>query len=123
MQRNVELLERVMTWIDDHPEQHNQAEWAKSGLDCGTAACFAGWSAILAFGLGVVHHGGFDLPAPYDLGCMSRSAGALLGLTEDECDTLFDATNSRDVLRLMVKDLVNGDVLRSVGEYECEADA
>ena len=39
MNRNVELLERVMQHIDDHPEQHEQAVWVRH--ECGTAACFA----------------------------------------------------------------------------------
>lgn len=119
-ERNVELLEKTMQHILDHPEQHDQGEWART-TDCGTAACFAGWAAILTFGPSVLGYiGGFDLPAPYNLSCMSESAGALLGLTEPEYDTLFEANNTRDMLQLMVKDLVNGDELQSVEHYRDE---
>jgi hypothetical protein len=63
----VELAERVLEFITDHPEQHNQWEWIHAGrdgdqavmhiepgdagiqtaVDCGTSACFAGWTAVL----------------------------------------------------------------------------
>ena len=121
-ERNVELLEKTLQHILDHPEQHDQGEWARSRLDCGTAACFAGWAAILTFGESVINarEGTFAMPAPYDLPRMSESAGALLGLTEPEYYTLFEANNTRDMLRLMVKDLVNGDELQSVEHYRDE---
>ncbi|MGB3483983.1 MAG: hypothetical protein WBB07_17425 [Mycobacterium sp.] len=125
--RNVELLERTMQHIDDHPELHDQADWANS---CGTAACFAGWSALLAFGTSVLDGYGFELPAPFNDRLpngnhprMSIQAARLLGLTKAEAETLFDANNTRDMLRLMVKDLANGDDLRELDEYENEAGA
>ncbi len=63
MQINTELLEKVMLHIDDHPEQHDQGMWVSMADDdergvmnrewawnCGTTACFAGWTALLTPG-------------------------------------------------------------------------
>lgn len=44
---NVELLERVLTYIKDHPEDHRQKVWAEMS-SCGTAMCFAGWAVALS---------------------------------------------------------------------------
>lgn len=41
---NRELLERTMTYIKDHPEQHDQASYRSK---CGTTMCFAGWALTL----------------------------------------------------------------------------
>lgn len=120
MNRNVQLLEKVMQHIDDHPEQHDQSTWVRT--DCGTAACFAGWAAILTFGTGIIlRDGGFQCPPPYAHRIMSEVAADLLGLDEANADTLFHACNSRGMLRLMVKDLVNGDELGAFDDYEQEA--
>jgi|GEM_PF-3357940 hypothetical protein len=45
---NAELAYRVLDHIDAHPEQHDQGTWIKVGTDCGTVACFAGWTCLLA---------------------------------------------------------------------------
>lgn len=121
--RNTELLERVMRHIDDHPEQHDQQVWING---CGTAACFAGWAALLSGREHVtetnsksVYHW-FISPAGWR-DTPRMAATIALGLTDDEADDLFHACNSRDVLRLMVKDLVNGDQLADRDEYVHEA--
>lgn len=129
---DVELLQRTMAHIEAHPEQHNQYEWVATDPDCGTAACFAGWAAILKFGESVIHDDGlphFKLPAPYDRDAsgvpraMSEQAAALLGLTLDQAHTLFDAGNSREALRLMVNDLVEtGDLHGDSDYYDAEVD-
>jgi hypothetical protein len=47
---NADLAWRVLDHIDAHPEQHNQKSWVSrpDGADCGTAACFAGWTCLLS---------------------------------------------------------------------------
>lgn len=40
---NIELMDRVAAYIEEHPEDHYQEDWR-----CGTAACFAGWTALLS---------------------------------------------------------------------------
>jgi hypothetical protein len=120
-ERNVELLERTMQFIKDHPEQHSQGWWFKK-RDCGTAACFAGWAVTLKGYLPVFHVGDcraetvvlpgyrreFDTP---------ELAQELLGLTLRERETLFEASNTSEMLELMVKDLVNGDELKETFDY------
>ena len=132
MSLNVELLQRTMAYIDAHPEQHDQGEWVERKPECGTAACFAGWAAILEFGEGVIFDDGemlaFRLPAPYsnrrDDGLpplMSQQAARLLGLSSVQADTLFNAWNTRGMLRAMVNDLVaTGDLAGDVDWYEAE---
>ncbi|MBO0676755.1 hypothetical protein JRC04_04685 [Mycolicibacterium sp. S2-37] len=100
MERNVELLERVMQHILDHPEQHFQGSWITS---CGTAACFAGWAAMFS---------GMSAREVYEHDRMKDVGAELLGLTAGEAFVLFTSWNTRDMLQLMVKDLVNGDALR-----------
>lgn len=123
MARNTELLEQVMQHITDHPEQHDQLLWVNQ---CGTAACFAGWAVILD-GWTVLHDE--DACEPwvskpthwYPQEPISRRAVRLLGLTSVEAHKLFEPDNSREMLALMVKDLVNGDELRPWCDYEAEA--
>jgi hypothetical protein len=97
---------------------------------CGTVCCFAGW-ALQLDGLSfeeiyrlenanelvpVVDDGvqyNLQLPA-----CMPEAARRL-GITYDESSVLFSASNSRDMLNQMVKDLVNGEPLRDWQDY-CE---
>ena len=115
MERNVELLEKTMQFIKDHPEKHNQAEW------CGTAQCFAGWAVELAgyaHGEGFEDMGLFDSPWSEKVLTTREAATDLLGLTEAEADTLFAADNTRDALELMVKDLINGGTLGTPEDYE-----
>ena len=103
MERNTELLQQTMQYIINHPDQHDQADWAVQH-DCGTTACFAGWAAILS-GWTVKQVQLTDDPVK-DIG------GEILGLTVSESHQLFDASNTRHQLELMVKDLVNGvDIL------------
>jgi hypothetical protein len=108
MTRNTELLQETMQYIKDHPQQHDQSVWMN---ECGTAGCFLGWAAILS---------GKPLDwIKYNIG---YAAGAkLLGLTRVEANILFASGNTRPMLELMVKDLVNGDELRDTQDYLDEA--
>ena len=118
MKRNVELLERTMRHILDHPERHDQAQWI---APCGTAACFAGWSVLLSPNWEVFDYRGVWLARrvgePEDVWAPSEAAKVELGVTPDEAAILFDVVNTRPMLQLMVKDLVNGDDLREVEDY------
>jgi hypothetical protein len=44
---NAELAYKVLDHIDAHPQQWRQGWWFTE-LDCGTAACFAGWACVLS---------------------------------------------------------------------------
>jgi hypothetical protein len=108
MTRNVELLQATMQHILDHPEQHYQTQWV---TECGTAACFAGWAALRS-GVSVQTILSSD---------MWRLGAELLGISVFESLTLFAPGNTRAMLELMVKDLVNGDELRTTDDYEAES--
>ena len=119
--RNVELLEKVMQHIEDYPETHMQMTWT---TNCGTSACFAGWTCLLD---GYQHipdtNGGFFRKRTETRISADTLARERLGLTSEEGHMIFAALNSRSMLRLMVKDLVNGDSLRYIAEYRKEAEA
>lgn len=108
MTRNVELLQQTMQYVTDHPEQHYQARWI-----CGTAACFAGRAGLLS---GMTESQIWNV----DMGAHGAN---LLGLTWFEARALFYADNTRPMLELMVKDLVNGSELRSRPEYQAEVES
>lgn len=104
---NVELLQETMQHLTDHPEQHNQGIVVDC---CGTAACFAGRSALLS-GWSVSKIASADI----------YQYAQLLGLTKAQARTLFWFDNTRPMLELMVKDLVNDDVLRAPDAYRMQA--
>lgn len=119
MSVNVELLQQVMQHIDDHPGQHDQATWIDP---CGTPACFAGTSLLLS-DMRPVPGNFFRVFVDRDGEVFSvpEAAQRVLGLSDVECDILFAPRNTRPMLELMVKDLVNGDVLRDTDIYRVEA--
>lgn len=51
-----------------------------------------------------------------------KAAQMELGVTPWEAETLFGAANTRPMLQLIVKDLVNGDDLRDAEDYQREAE-
>lgn len=112
MSRNTELLERVMQHIEDHPEQHQQAIWAN---ECGTAACFAGWAALFS-GWTREENNFFRSSDGRSLHLRSL-ASEVLGLSDGESEILFHAANHVELLRMMVKDISNGDRLTDGWEY------
>lgn len=107
-ERNVELLQQTMQYIKDNPEQHKQDIWLN---ECGTAACFAGWAALLS------GHSSSELYEVISRSGMNRFGADLLGLNYDEAIQMFEIHNSREMLEHMVKDLVNGDKLRDWRDY------
>lgn len=106
---NVELLQRTMQYINDHPEQHNQERWVNI---CGTSACFAGWAAIFS---------GMSVEEIWDVNDMYQVGAKLLDIRYLDANVLFAPTNTRAMLELMVKDLVNGERLQYSRLYEREA--
>jgi hypothetical protein len=111
--RNAELLEQVMQFIVDNPERHRQTTWFRHDR-CGTAACFAGWACMLS---GKTEEWMAEHFEWGPVNGISLLAGDLLGLTDSEQSYLFYQENTVPMLQLMVKDLVNGDELRSRQEY------
>ncbi len=106
MKRNTERLQQVMTQITDNPDLHDPRTWVDI-QECGTVACFAGRAGLLS-GMTVRQ----ILNAE-----MYKKGAELLGLSGYEAHILFDCTNTRPMLELMVKDLVNGDALQDSDFY------
>lgn len=117
MERNTELLEATMQHILDHPNSHDQGRYFNS---CGTPSCFAGWAIHLA---GYRYTDGVRVCqiSPTGDGKALAADGVfaaqLLGIDLVNAWRLFNAGNTRSMLELMVKDLVNGDDLKSAENY------
>lgn len=101
-------LDRNVTFIEDHPEQHNQAVWT-----CETGACLAGH---IVLNNGYLPH--LDTDSKYGAvvedahgkkAMVSRTARRLIDATLDESDLLFAGGNTAQTLREMTKDAQNGE--------------
>lgn len=111
---NVPLLEAALQEVIDHPELHYQRAFHKQ-TECGTAHCFGGWALALE-GAELVENA-LDFPflgvrkPDGSIGNSWNMARDALGLTEEQALRLFASENTRAMLELMVKDLVNtGDL-------------
>jgi hypothetical protein len=115
---NIPELERVIAFLEDHPDQHDQKHWLN---ECGTAGCLAGWTAMLN-GYRAISHDTFGWAGwtatviadddPDDPGNdVKVVAMKLLGLTEEDADVLFAPLNTRENMKLMSKDLANDEDL------------
>jgi hypothetical protein len=100
---NAELAYAVLDHIDAHPEQWRQGWWLTK-LDCGTAACFAGWACILSGDKPVLDDPDedgdeieFSLVELVDgsKAHIEERAAQLLGIGPDRAYNLFSADNSR----------------------------
>lgn len=123
-ERNVELLQATMSFIEKHPEKHDQATWANA---CGTAFCYAGHAALLA---GATVPSGNALewghfwtinPETFQSGsettleqlesgnvAVDEFAARRLGITSYEAEVMFSGDRTRIQLRLLVDELCNG---------------
>lgn len=105
-------------------EPNPQPEW-----DCGTKGCLAGWFVSLNKDKIVVQREqhfetdeedeiGFDLlwavdPTNNELITISDRAKELVGLTDHQGSMLFDASNSRGMIRRMALDFLNHGIILS----------
>lgn len=123
-ERNVTLLQNTMKFIEEHPEQHNQAHWVTA---CGTAFCYAGHAAILS-GASLPQGDVMDLGQYWIIDLVSlqsrggnaydiRDGVALpvdvfaaerLGITDDEAEVLFEGDRTITGLRALVDALCDG---------------
>lgn len=106
---NLDLLDRVMDHIDQHPEEWKQSYWI-TATTCGTAACFAGHACLMeGWQLFPVSRFGsyrFEMVAKDGaVNDVRDVAVALLGLDEKQAERLFGATNTLDDLHSMVKQI------------------
>lgn len=117
---NVQLLEEVMTFIDDHPDKHDQMQWLSGRTPdrnpahwCATSGCFAGWAIVLS---GVLTEAEIGERVRMNLGddwCVQapQIAQGILDIPFEDRTILFHGNNTRENLGLMVKDIVNGEHL------------
>jgi hypothetical protein len=103
---NAELAHCVLDKIDAEPELWRQVWWLTK-LDCGTAACFAGWACILSGDKPMLDDPDedgdeieFSLVELVDgsKAHVEERAAQLLGIGPDQAHSLFDAYNSRKEL-------------------------
>ena len=105
MPRNTELLEKVMTFINDNPRQHDQEVWGYTN-ECGTTACFAGWAGLMT---GLEIGRGFEWRDKRGQRVdVFKHATKVLGLTWYQAEVMFLEIDTREGLELAVKDIVNG---------------
>lgn len=106
---NVELLQKTLQYIKDHPEEWNQSSW-----DCGTTACFAGWACRLAIMENetlFAEYGrywekkGWESSFPYNF--IEQLAKDVLDIDHDDANNLFSSTNTLNTLEEIVNDIIN----------------
>lgn len=99
-------IEAIIGHIEAHPEEWDQRNWA-SRSDCGTAYCLAGLACVRSGGQAKFYRG-----LEYASTCSLPDgrtelivlvAQDLLGLTNDQADILFDASNTIDDLKRIAK--------------------
>lgn len=109
---NAELAYRVLDHIDTHPEQHDQHVWIEQTSTCGTAACFAGWTCLIAGDDPLFDE---DDPETHEVLAegsilpVGGRAAALLGIPYDRAvpagNILFDQHNTREDLGRLVAEI------------------
>ena len=80
MERNDELIDKVMAYIREHPEEWDQRYWVKRSA-CGATACFAGHAMLLSGYSLEAHKEGCGRFADIDHDCD--------GCGRDETDMVF----------------------------------
>lgn len=114
--RGKDLAIAVWHHIVDNPEQHRQDQWLTK-TECGTVACFAGWTALLAgaepaWRSGCDSSGIVHLPDDLaeELGRTNRGPAEcvaidLLGITVGQADDLFSGANDLGDIREVLQDI------------------
>jgi hypothetical protein len=93
---NVKLLDKVLKHVSAKPERFDMGSWVhwSSYAPCGTAACIAGWTVILAAGNTKKNRREFvekadELRGGADRNFFFKKARKILGLTFQEAKSLF----------------------------------
>ncbi len=114
---NTDLLNRTLNYIEAHPSEWNQDQWAARS-SCGTVYCFAGTAAVLS-GQPLAWRDSYQDDFPeiatnvIDEGEVGDSiftaARELLELSADQADRLFDPQNKLADLRRLVAQFTAGE--------------
>lgn len=127
---NKPLIQKVMEKIEEMPSVHdfyaahretgysgppvdvwNQGEWLTKlfkvrGRTCGTAGCFAGWTAVLD---GAVDDGDGRVYLNDRVISVGNYARKALGLSDTQAYDLFSGGNSKEDLRRIVNKLLESE--------------
>ncbi len=95
---NVELLEKTLKYIEEHPEEWDQAEWF-----CGTVACFAGHV------VGLARCDELQGVGSYPGSVIAREAQNLLEINDDAAEFLFEAGHGLEDLKNIVTAMISPD--------------
>lgn len=97
---NKELLRKILVQIENTPDQWEQITWGNRS-ECGTTYCVAGWACALSGYEPLIPEegGSFDnmISPGGHIVDVEKEGASLLGLTEDEINTLFFNQNKEDV--------------------------
>jgi hypothetical protein len=108
---NAELAYKVLDHIDAHPETWYQGQWIAKA-ECGTVACFAGWTCLLSgekFSsdgpLGVMLRSG--TPVPDRAEDLLRTSRFVVSFVDGELEEedLFQEYNTREDLARIVEEI------------------
>lgn len=111
---NQERFQQIYDQITRHPERHNQREWERSTLSCGTQYCVAGWALFFEDPESPIVSTAIRLIADHDLmetdGGLEFTAGQfLLGLDESQAWELFMDSENHKAVEL-VRRYANGEL-------------
>lgn len=103
---NVGLLQKTLNAIKANPQHWNQVVW-----HCGTSHCFAGFAELIHQGLPIDTDEDElrDIPgffSPHSEWNTSAHATELLGISDDDAETLFASYNTLRTLEEMVARLI-----------------
>lgn len=89
MPYNVDLMLQVREQITAYPETHDQDSY-ESNYGCGTTRCIAGWAIFFHKGVQEsIYEGRSEDSHPWRYRDSDGIAAELLGLDDDEADSLF----------------------------------
>jgi hypothetical protein len=116
-EKNIPLIRKTLEHIEAHPDEHNQAVWAKK-TECGAQFCFAGWAVMLAeevepFWVDFEENGtlaSYVITSDGLKASIMEEAQKLLGLTECERNLLFMESYTLDELRSSIRRVTGGEV-------------
>ncbi|UXE03786.1 hypothetical protein SEA_OBLADI_63 [Gordonia phage ObLaDi] len=114
----LEMRTAVARYIDAHPEEHDQNEWAfRDPEGCGSTMCVAGTAVHLAgytIDYNARGYASFCISPDGKRVMIDDVAAPLLGLDYDQAARLFGAQNerARNVIRALAADADPNEVLR-----------
>ena len=104
---NVELLQKTLDTIKAKPQHWDQTKW-----HCGTSHCFAGFAELIAHKVSIdtdeeVLKDDLRFFSPrFDDWSTSEHATELLGISDDDAETLFASYRTLEDLEEMVASLI-----------------